>query len=438
MGNKINIFISHKHEDENAARGIKKILKGFDNEKNPKLFFFISEEIIGGANWYQWIKERLEESNLLLLLFTDVTKSWDWCLYEAGLFDRLDENHHKRTICLHSSSTSPPEPLQQLQAFAAHPNRLKTFLKQLFIDTELTGLEEPIAPWLSKVPDKVDEAAKQIAALIDRKPVVSNYFSKYVFIHITKPELLTKREIPPDSRIFTNGKTLEIFDKPWGEWVWGDLEENARKCDDQRWLDELAENIYEAGQGNLPSKMYTLYHAPRTDNVFQPILFRMDKLADGSLIIKILFEDDISWRLDDVPRDHALLLTSLVVATRFKYELLVKYKGKIKNISAEEMDVTSAKILQIILNIESEAASRGILDQSALVKVFKPKDQNTIRKMYEDWGDIRLELIDALSNRNQTEIEAKLKQLTKMSKEYLQLATERFQYIMSEDAGKLA
>jgi predicted nucleic acid-binding protein len=102
------------------------------------------------------------------------------------------------------------------------------------------------------------------------------------------------------------------------------------------------------------------------------------------------------------------------------------------------MDVTSAKILQIILNIESEAASRGILDQSALVKVFKPKDQNTIRKMYEDWGDIRLELIDALSNRNQTEIEAKLKQLTKMSKEYLQLATERFQYIMSEDAGKLA
>ena len=431
MGTQINIFISHKHEDEMAARGIKQILQKFDNEKDPVLNFFISEEILGGANWYEWIKSKLEESNLLLLLFTDVTKSWDWCLYEAGLFDRLDENHHKRTICLHSSSTTPPEPLQQLQAFAAHPDRLKTFLRQVFIETELTGLEKPIAPWLSKVPDEINQAAIQIASLIDRKPVISTYFSKYIFIHITDLTLLTKEKIPPDARISSNGKTLAIFDKPDGDWTWADLEVNARKSDDQRWLGELAEKVYEAGQENLPEKMHTLYHAPRDETVYQPILYRMDTLADGSLIVKVLFEEDISWRLDDVPIDHASLLTSLVVATRFKYELLVKYKGEIKNIPDDKLLETLDRIRQTILNIESEAASRGLLDQTALVKIFKPEDQNKISKMYQDWWEIRLELIDALSDRNREEIEAKLKQLTKMNKEYLQLASERFQHIMS-------
>jgi hypothetical protein len=63
MNGKLSIFISHKHQDEPAASGIRDILSRFDDPKNARLQFFLSEEIPGDANWYEWIKQRLVSSS---------------------------------------------------------------------------------------------------------------------------------------------------------------------------------------------------------------------------------------------------------------------------------------------------------------------------------------------------------------------------------------
>ena len=106
--------------------------------------FFLSEEILGGEDWYKWIKERLVETNLLLLLFTDSSLNWGWCLYEAGLSDRLDDEHRRRIICLHSRSTEPPDPLKKiLQSFSAEPFRLKSFLRALYLERNSLRHLEP-------------------------------------------------------------------------------------------------------------------------------------------------------------------------------------------------------------------------------------------------------------------------------------------------------
>lgn len=428
----INIFISHKHEDEHAAIGIRDVLKKFDDDEEEKLHFFLSEEIPGGANWYEWIKGKLVESNLLLLLFTDVTKSWDWCLYEAGLFDRLDDTHRRRVICLHSSVTTPPDPLQHLQAFAAIPNRLKTFLKQLFLETELTQLVKPIAPWVNKAPEKLDEAASEIAALIDRKPIESDYFTKYIFVHVQDPKALTQDRIPPDADVISNQRSLEIFDKSEGCWKWGDLEKNARLNEDKRWIDELAQAIFAASRGNLPNAIQALFHPRRGKTVYRPVLYRVDKLADGSMIFKVLFDEDVSWKLDDVPVDHATLLTSLVMATRFKYELIEKYLGELDDLPQENAIATCDHIRQTILNIESEAQSRGLLDQTKLIKIFDEEYQTTIKGMYRNWDVIRSKIFDALDSQSCQTVEQQLSELAQINKEYLRMASERYRQIMSD------
>ncbi len=432
MTDQLSIFISHKHEDELAASGIKDILKNFDDENSEKLKFFLSEEIPGGANWYQWIKSRLVESNLLLLLFTDVTKSWDWCLYEAGLFDRLDDNHHRRVICLHSSTATPPDPLQHLQAFPALPGKLRTFVEQLFVKTDLTQLEEPIAPWLAKAPEQVEGAAQEIASLIDRKPVQTNYFSRYVFIHVKEPEKIQRGEIPGDAPIISNGKTLELFDRaPTEGLTWDKLEANARASEDDRWVDELAEAVYVASKGNLPKAAHGLFYSQRGEKVYRPSLYRVDELADGSMIFKVLFEEDISWRLDDVPKYHAALLTSLVMATRFKYELLEKYRGELEGLAGEEADSAFGSIRKTIRNIESEAAARGLMDQKSLVKVFKKHDQEKIRGMYKQWDVVRSAVLTALDDHDAAALEGQLEALSSMNHEYLTLASERYHHIMA-------
>jgi|MudIll2142460700_1097286.scaffolds.fasta_scaffold59524_2 hypothetical protein len=64
-----NIFISHRHTDSAAATEMKNILERLS--ENGRLQIFISEHIEGGQNWFRWIQERLAESNLLILLYTD-------------------------------------------------------------------------------------------------------------------------------------------------------------------------------------------------------------------------------------------------------------------------------------------------------------------------------------------------------------------------------
>ncbi len=326
---RINIFISHRHEDQQTACCIRDELKALDDPNAPRINFFLSEDILGGDNWYQWIKERLVETNLLLLLFTDSSRNWDWCLYEAGLFDRLDDSNRRRIICLHSSHTPPPGPLQNLQAFKATPARLRVFLEQLFVGTALPGIETPVAKWLQQVPEKMEKVAQTISRLIDRVPERTHYFNKYLFIEVQDPAVLTEDAIPSDAKVTSNDETLAIFDKQPGTYTWGDIEEKACQNEDQRWVGELAHAIYSAANRGIPKPIQAIFHSRKDAKLYIPNLYRADTMANGSIEFKVLFQEEVSWHLDKVPGLMRCLITSLLMASRFKYELIENYRDKI-------------------------------------------------------------------------------------------------------------
>ena len=81
------VFISHKKIDEASAKAIRDELAQFSGD----LQFFISgDSIRAGEDWQARLRSELKDSDLLLLLFTEPTREWDWCLYEVGLFTDLD------------------------------------------------------------------------------------------------------------------------------------------------------------------------------------------------------------------------------------------------------------------------------------------------------------------------------------------------------------
>lgn len=435
MSDKVNIFISHKTSDEQTAVHIRDILKGFDDDENPMMEFYLSEEIIGGDKWYDWITSRLKSANLLILLFTDPTLDWDWCLYEAGLFDLLDGDHHRRTICLHSPATDPPAPLKHLQAYSASTEKTAKFLDQLFIGTDLTGLDKPVARWLKNVPEKRDAAAKEIAELINRVPKISEWHTKYMFIHVRDPEEITVDRIPPDAKVEAKEKTLELFDRPDGLWEWKDLEKKARLGNDQRWLDELAMAMTSVAQGNLPESVQAIFHPLRGSAMYRPILYRADKLADGSIKFKILFCEDVSWQVQNAPPKLQSLLTSLVMATRFRYELLQKFldhNGKLVN-GAPKEDIC-LQIKHAMLSIESESSSRGLLDKLNLTRAFtSAEDQQAVSDMFDEWYNIRGEMFDELNQIRCSSAEHLLNKLACMNSQFLSLALKGFQNLLEEE-----
>src|SRR5262245_23830916 len=104
------VFISHKHDDHALAVEVGKALEGL---ARPKLIdcFVSGSDISAGMDWRREIRNVLAKSHLLVLLYTAPSRSWDWCLYETGLytrFDRADKNEVSSVVCLFSPGQASP------------------------------------------------------------------------------------------------------------------------------------------------------------------------------------------------------------------------------------------------------------------------------------------------------------------------------------------
>jgi hypothetical protein len=432
MTDTLNIFLSHKHEGAETARGIKACLTQLTED--GKLNVFLSEEIVAGDEWFAWIQRQLGASNLLLLLFTDKTMSWDWCLYEAGLFQDLDadtDTDRRRVVCL-SGVEHIPSPLKHLQAVDLSRKSVKKFLIDLYLGTELTGFASPLSPWLAKVPETLDKAAEDISQLMARKPVEERYFTKSVLIHIADPQSLKSGVIPPDARVEANESTLQaLFDRLVVR-SWRELEEEAREHHEKRWINELAAAMQRYAEGRPPHPIQATFRARKAEQIYRPVLYRVDSLADGSAIFKVLFLEDVSWRLTDIPYTMGNLITSLSMATRFRYEMLEKYRGKLRAMDATARQRACEAMIRTVNNIEEEGGSRGLLEKEGLIDGFATTaDRDAVATMYARWYEIRDTLLQALQERDGETVEDQLDALYAINRRFLDITTKRLATLMA-------
>jgi hypothetical protein len=151
------------------------------------------------------------------------------------------------------------------------------------------------------------------------------------------------------------------------------------------------------------------------------------------MVFKVLFDEEVDWKIEDVPNWLSSLLTSLVMGTRFKFELIDSYKGKIRQLDDDKaIEETCLQIEKIILNVEEYASSRGLLQKDNLIKGFDVEHQNEIEKIYEQWYDVREKFLEALSQKDKEKIEDLLLDLAQMNKRFLLLAASRYREIIEK------
>ncbi|UCE60367.1 MAG: toll/interleukin-1 receptor domain-containing protein [Phycisphaerales bacterium] len=432
----VSIFISHKHKDEKVARGVKTVLERYGGDR---LKSFISEEIPAGDDWFATIQKCLVDSSLLLLIFTDQTMNWDWCLYETGLFTDLStKGGFRRVICLHPPGLAVPNPLRHLKDVPATVPVIIDWLRDLYGTGKLTG-HAPISVGFANEEAELDRAAKEIVNLIAREPagtVDTKHHLGYVFIRVESPESLTPDCIPPEATVESDQTSLLLFDKPRGDWTWGALEAEARRNPDQRWLGELALAIYRASRGNVVDPVQNTFRARRGGRTYRPILHRSDTGADGSMTFKVSFVEDVSWQLKEIPRDLNTLLTAIVMGTRFRYEVLNPSARDMPAPRSDEARRVCEQIRQDIHNIEVEAASRETLDENSLKAVFdNPADKNEVEAIYREWYQIRGNLVSDLENAETDAVAQHINRLIEINNRFMQLGSRRYAEMMAAGAN---
>lgn len=421
----VNIFISHKNKDSIAALELKEILKKLG--PTDGLEVFTSEHIEGGENWFKWIQEHLVKSNLLLLLYTDSTDDWDWCMFEAGLFTDLKGGDTKKVVCIHSTKERP-KPLKHLQGVRAEEKDLEKFLKDLFIEKKLLQLDEPLNPWLKNNLEIISERAEKISSLLKRKKVEKKYTGKHLFIEVSDLNELTKTKIPPDA-VATSDKDFvwQLFDLQPGKWKWEVIEREARKNNQKVWLDELAEAMYRAKEGNDVHPGKATYLSKKEMKNYRPILYRFDRNSDGSMLYKILFYEDTSWQFVNVPEQTATLVTAMVLAIRMRHEVLTPYIKKFKACTTEqEFQNTCTEIQQKISVISGVSESRGLLDEDKLKDVFEDKEgKDKIKEIYDQYGKFNEKLQESIKNNEYESIVDQLKNMQGPNSRFLNIGILR-------------
>lgn len=437
MADAVNIFISHKVIDEQAAVEIKCALERLGDPERLKVF--VSEHIEGGTDWFRRIQERLVDSNLLLLLYTDSTQDWDWCMYEAGLFTDLKGGDFRRIACIHATG-EPPEPLKHLQGIKAEPDNILTLLNDLFLKKSFLKLDCPLSPELATQKSKIQEEATYISKLLKRKKVESHYYGLHLFIHVENPDDITPERVPPDSVVTSDQPlTWDLFDKQPGRWRWAALENEARANKDQMWLQELAEAIYRAKKMKKIYPIRSTFLCRADMKNYRPILYRSDRLANNTIVFKVLFYQESSWQFVNVPDQTATLVTALIVSTRLRHEVLKPYLRRLRSSAgAEEIEEACTQIQQKIAVIEEEGAARGLMQQEKLIACFDtPEEQGRLLEMYQKWYQCQQGLAQCFETRQYEAVERHLSDIQSLNDHFLHFGTLRLHDLNQMQQGGL-
>lgn len=285
---KVKVFLSHKREDASAAEQMKKILKKYSGQ----LDIFIDKEISPGDKWLEVIKNELNDSQVFLLLFTDPTKNWDWCLYEAGLYTNLEEGDWKKVVCIFNPEKKPPRPLKNYQAVAATLEDLTDFLKKFYRTEEITGASPPLNKDLDE--SDIKEAAKAILDSIKIGDIKTYYNQNQIICEIPEKCDFEGCKIPSNAIIQGTRRSLEMFEWGFGNRTWGDLEKRAVELENESWFRELENATSIAMNRDTVPSIKNLFNVKKgeRDHHFRSTLYRTDWKRDRPVKFFIIFTEE--------------------------------------------------------------------------------------------------------------------------------------------------
>ena len=307
------IFISHKHEDAGLAMVVQRELESLiprGSKDRPIDCFVSGDDILAATDWNRKIKSEMARSHMLILLFTNSSREWDWCLYETGLFAGFDAEEVHAIACIHEDAGEPPGPIGSVQGGAASKKGVANFLDDLCHRTHQMSDDWRRGPLAKKpVPKaRMNDAAEAIVASF--KDTLAGYTGTYHPCHRVVLDLGTAkqndRQIPVGGRVVvgdhaTSTYTLSMFGlaRPQDMSTWGDLLDHVggRRSPWRKDLDRVYARALRCELFTPTTSTFTAWDDMMAqERRYKPILYEVERrfLDDRPIGVTLIFD-----RIDD-------------------------------------------------------------------------------------------------------------------------------------------
>lgn len=433
----VHVFFSYKTRDDPVARMIISLLRKYSAGKLDITFQGEFGEEIAGRLWRQKIKSEVARANWFILLLPDPSEGRDWCLYEAGLFDR-QATSADRLICLHHPNADLPDQITDYHTIPANREGMESFVKMVFLK------KNPI-PGLPAINEGIaSEVAHLAADLVDaiRPPsgdMLQERLEPWLKLNVANVDELEKADDLDEAIIEdANEKALSIFGYRVPPRTWGALRQAiAHDQADARWLEELVRVVHSIGRGLEVEPIQRVFKAAR-GCMYRPVVHAIDRSGPRGPILSfhITFSEDIA-ALDQSVMPPAVFRLAAILrfAFRFRWEILERFMGTLK--SPEDVEALETALRRM----RREWESRGGLDEVQILELF-PADgrRQRVLQMLIAWrkasdleGTGALDV--AITNRDPATCLNILKGFVSMNQQFLEIAADRFSDLMTVRAG---
>jgi TIR domain len=440
LDDRFRIFISHKHEDHALAVATHEALESLSSAIEC---FVSGVDIAAGADWNREIRSHLARSHLLVLLFTQPTQTWDWCLYETGLFTRFEHDDVTAVVCLFSPELGGPRPLANLQGVEARTETVTRFLTTLCKETWQVSDDWRLGAVAPRVrPAQIDGAAAKIVRAFPRaaRDDTAYYPCHRVVLDLRDIEEIADH-IPEDARVLegpggTSGFTLSVFNLADGrrQLTWRDLLVAVDGLD-ASWRQQLDRRFVAAMNDELFTPITATLRAwsqgRRHQRILKPVLYRILRapIPIGSPAgvrgrptgVTILFDPQLAPTRVGGPTFNLVRINA-----RFADEVFDEFVGTVRQRVTDGLDVF-VDIGEAVRLVYEEANRFGVFDESSLRRVYgEDYDSKGIESMGRRWLDSLDRLEKALGERDADDVEAHLTELRTLNREFSKASTERY------------
>lgn len=429
----IRIFISHKGKDKEAAAKITDALSVYGG---TNIRIFLSERISAGVPWAAEIYDKLKRSDWLLLLYTDPSEEWDWCLFEAGFFAATIEDPKKRLICLHTLDDPPPMPLREWQTVpVTDGKKMEEFLELLFGD---------INPTLTRSKERLQELVDLIAKALQqevRRKIRTKWYTQYLTLSMNAAqvkELIQTGRVPGDVLCGLKEKeALNIFGYGTDECTMEKLEEGLDEHYKESWLKSLGESLRAASLNRRPIPRIPILYSPGIQKDYYVNLHCLHRFSDGSLEFYLLFIEQLPENIMEQGRELQKLGNMLKLGREFRWKILTKFKREISILMQrkdKEHEIEHC-LENLRLSIDwavGESQRLDIMTGDDVVQAFeKDEDIRAIDEATKNiWPRLFEDIYAGIADSDLTKVRDALDGMLESNKDYMIRAAGRYKELM--------